>query len=99
MISSATDIKIFIEHNKSTNLNVPKERFEDFEQTAEEKNLALSAAAASVSNNAFIIDDNYMAKSGTSRLNKEEKKGSSRLTKILNDGGSASQQPISDRSN
>ena len=33
-INSATDIKIFIEHNKSTNMIVGKEKFEVFEAAA-----------------------------------------------------------------
>ena len=74
MINADTDVKIFIEYNKSSNLTVSKEAFEDFEQTAEEKSLARSVAASQVSNTAFIIDDNYMAKSGTNRMANEEKK-------------------------
>ena len=74
MINADTDVKIFIEYNKSSNLTVSKESFEDFEQTAEEKSLARSAAASQVSNSAFIIDDNYMAKSGTNRMANEEMK-------------------------
>ena len=70
MINAETDVKIFIEYNKSSNLTVSKEQFEDFEQTAEEQSLARSAAASQVNNNAFIIDDNYMARSGAT----EEKK-------------------------
>lgn len=34
MINSATDIKIFIESNKSTNLIVNREKFEEYEDNA-----------------------------------------------------------------
>lgn len=37
LINSATDIKIFIEHNKSSNLVVTKEKFMDFEDDIENK--------------------------------------------------------------
>lgn len=63
-INSATDIKIFIEQNKSSNMIVGKEKFQNFEPSAVQQ-LGLGKQSNSldrVPNTAFIIDENYMAK-------------------------------------
>ena len=66
MINSTTDIKIFIEYNKSANLIVTKEKFEEYEDTSTAlKVVGQGSAAAAMDSsklsNVFILDENYMA--------------------------------------
>jgi len=83
MTNSATDIKIFIEFNKSTNPIVNKEEFQDFQSSeadvvplAREVSQGFDHGAATT----FTINDNYMRRGG----GEESKKGSA---------------PVQDRSN
>lgn len=82
MITSATDIKIFIETNKSTNLIVNKEKFEVYEDTSKELHPGLltksqkSEELGSSGNgrtNAFVIDENYMGNAMTGSQLEESK--------------------------
>jgi len=59
MINSATDIKIFIEHNKSTNLTVNREKFQDFEASEQHTTLQDSNVLDG-GTTTFFIDENYM---------------------------------------
>lgn len=69
MVNAATDIKIFIEHNKSSNLVVAKERFQSYDErqqvpssgrTSSFKGLVEEKFAAN-----FVIDENYMSSTVT----------------------------------
>jgi len=60
MINSATDIKIFIEHNKSTNLTVNREKFQDFEASEQHTTLHDSDVLNGGQTTTFFIDENYM---------------------------------------
>ena len=58
MINSATDIKIFIEYNKSTNLVVAKEKFQEFKMEAPRKSILdyRQANAPEKSSSALIFE-------------------------------------------
>ena len=60
MINSTTDIKIFIEHNKSSNLTVNREKFQDFEASEQHTTLHDSNVLDGGQTTTFFIDENYM---------------------------------------
>ena len=74
MINSQTDIKIFIEHNKSTNLVVNKEKFQDYQEgeTKQSGLKLLQNTAERIPTTTFIIDENYMS---ANVLEEESKSG------------------------
>ena len=62
MIDSATDIKIFIEQNKSANLVVSKEKFQDYNGDMSKTGLSKAQKLEQkMPHHSFIVDDNYMA--------------------------------------
>lgn len=74
VIDSATDVKIFIECNKSSNLVVSREKFQDYEDGMEL--VGTNKPKVKTKNEAFIIDENYMANTvGAESMQEESKEG------------------------
>ena len=75
-IDASTDVKIFIESNKSSNLVVSREKFKDYEDGMEM--LGSSKVKKETQDMTFIIQDNYMT-DAVGATHQEETKQNQRI--------------------
>ena len=61
VIDAATDVKIFIECNKSSNLVVSHEKFNDYEDGMEQLGQAKKKKKEQKQTSIFVLDENYMS--------------------------------------